>query len=53
MPSTRMAKFRSFLKVAQLGIMSGLLGCFQRIILVAFFGWTFAFASRLRSHART
>jgi len=38
------------LKVAQLGVMSGLLGLFQRIVLVAYFGWTFAFAMKLRSH---
>lgn len=41
------------LKVAPLGIMSGWLGLFQRITLVAFFGWTFAFARRLHSRART
>jgi len=38
------------LKVAQLGVMGGLLGLFQRIVLVAYFGWTFAFAMKLRSH---
>ena len=37
------------LKVAQLGLMSGLLGLFQRIVLVAYFGWTFAFAAGLHS----
>jgi len=38
------------LKVAQLGVMGGLLGLFQRIVLVAYFGWTFAFAMKLRTH---
>src|SRR5262249_24222940 len=37
------------LKVSQLGLMSGLLGLFQRIVLVAYFGWTFAFAAGLHS----
>jgi len=37
------------LKGAQLGLMSALLGLFQRIVLVSYFGWTFAFAARLRS----
>jgi hypothetical protein len=37
------------LKGAQLGLMSALLGLFQRILLVSYFGWTFAFAARLRS----
>jgi Protein of unknown function (DUF998) len=38
----------ALLKVAQLGVMGGLLGLFQRIVLVAYFGWTFAFAMNLR-----
>ena len=37
------------LKVAQLGVMSDLLGLFQRIVLWVFFGWSFALAFRLRS----
>src|SRR6266540_1628149 len=32
------------------GVMGGLLGLFQRIVLIAYFGWTFAFAMKLRSH---
>src|SRR5262245_18208023 len=35
------------LKIAQLGPLHGLAGLFQRIILVTFFGWTFAFGVRL------
>jgi hypothetical membrane protein len=37
------------LKAAQQGLMNGLLGLFQRIALVAYFGWTFVFAAGLRS----
>jgi len=37
------------LKIAQLGPLHGLAGLIQRIILVTFFGWTFAFAARLGS----
>src|SRR5262249_48532413 len=37
------------LKGAQLGLMSALLGLFQRILLVSYFGWTFAFEVKLRS----
>jgi Protein of unknown function (DUF998) len=36
------------LKIAQLGPLHRLAGLFQRIALVAFFGWMFAFAARLR-----
>ena len=36
------------LKFAQLGVMHSLLGLFQRLVLVAYFGWVFAFAVRLR-----
>jgi hypothetical protein len=36
------------LKFAQLGVMHSLLGLFQRVVLVAYFGWVFAFAVRLR-----
>jgi len=39
------------LKLAQLGVMRGLLGLFQRIVLVTYFGWIFAFAMRLRRGA--
>ena len=39
------------LKVAQLGLAGGFVGFFQRIVLVAFFGWTFAFATVLSSRA--
>jgi hypothetical protein len=39
------------LKVAQLGLVGGFVGFFQRIALVAFFGWMFAFATALRSRA--
>jgi hypothetical protein len=37
------------LKLAQLGVMQGLLGLFQRIVLVAYFGWIFALALRLHA----
>src|SRR5215813_7885452 len=37
------------LKLAQLGVMHGLLGLFQRIVLVAYFGWIFALALRLHA----
>jgi hypothetical protein len=36
------------LKGAQLGLMSPLLGLFQRTLLVSYFGWIFAFAASLR-----
>jgi hypothetical membrane protein len=39
------------LKLAQLGVMHGLPGLFQRVLLVAYFGWIFALALRL--HARS
>jgi len=42
-----------FLKGAQLGLMSALLGLFQRILLVSYFGWTFLFADRLRSQPQS
>jgi len=35
------------LKIAQVGPLHGLAGLFQRMILVTFFGWTFAFGARL------
>jgi hypothetical protein len=38
------------LKFAQLGVMHGLLGLFQRIVLVAYFGWIFALALRLHAN---
>jgi hypothetical protein len=37
------------LKFAQLGVMHGLLGLFQRVLLVAYFGWIFALALRLHA----
>jgi hypothetical protein len=37
------------LKLAQLGVMRGLLGLFQRLLLVAYFGWIFALALRLHA----
>jgi uncharacterized protein DUF998 len=37
------------LKLAQLGVMRGLLGLFQRVLLVAYFGWIFALALRLNA----
>ena len=37
------------LKLAQLGFMHGLLGLFQRLLLVAYFGWIFALALRLHA----
>jgi len=37
------------LKLAQLGVMHGLLGLFQRIVLVAYFCWIFALALRLHA----
>jgi hypothetical protein len=41
------------LKGAQLGLMSALLGLFQRILLVSYFGWIFLLADRLRSQPQT
>ena len=37
------------LKLAQLGVMHGLLGLFQRLLLVAYFCWIFALALRLHA----
>ena len=37
------------LKLAQLGIMHSLLGLFQRLLLVAYFGWIFVLALRLHA----
>jgi Protein of unknown function (DUF998) len=37
----------ALLKVAQLEPLRGLIGLFQRMVLVTYFGWTFAFAARL------
>jgi hypothetical protein len=37
------------LKLAQLGVMHGLLGVFQRLLLVAYFCWIFALALRLNA----
>jgi Protein of unknown function (DUF998) len=39
-------------KIAQLGPLHRLAGLFQRIVLVTFFGWTFAFAARLGTMRR-
>jgi hypothetical membrane protein len=41
------------LKIGQLHLISGLDGVFQRIVLVAFFGWVFAFAVALGSTRTT
>lgn len=37
------------LKLAQLGVMHGLLGLFQRVLLVAYFGWIFVLALKLHA----
>ena len=39
----------ALLKLAQLGVMRGLLGLFQRLLLVAYFGWIFVLALRLHA----
>jgi len=39
----------ALLKLAQLGVMRGLLGLFQRLLLVAYFSWIFALALRLHA----
>jgi Protein of unknown function (DUF998) len=43
----------ALLKVAQLGPLRGLVGLFQRIVLVTYFSWTFAFAAKLRKSLQT
>lgn|SRR5262245_5362385 len=43
----------TLLKVAQLGPLRGFVGFFQRIVLVTYFGWTFAFAANLRRRLQT
>jgi hypothetical protein len=43
----------ALLKVAQLEPLRGLVGVFQRVVPVTYFGWTFAFAARLRRIAQT